>query len=458
MKDIQMLEKAQFYLDMLAQSKDPTTGGKVDCEVLQRDQVKSVLQFTAFILNELAENHKTSYKSIHRAAFSTSGIDKSQIKISDSPIWLSSFVNRINEQVNRRIMRRLTKETLLAWLVSMGYILADRMSMKGRRKHYLLSDTSEEFGISIDEYVDKETGKVYENITLTQKAQEFIINNLEMIIGEKRAEEKIKEINADYNEEQEEFTLEKTDDTDVASIPLTTTTAVPMDVSIDEVKSRAKAVVEMIVETCRKISVFYDFGSGMIVNVLRGSQNKKVFKFGFEKLNLFGKLKSIKPDGIAMIIKYLVQKGILIRLGGARPAIRINPNKTLSNLSEADLCTIDDYINTFSPEKKVKEVKVAPTEFTDKVDGLEVAVDSEGRVLTDVNLLKRLYSLRRKLAWEKDVPPYYVAHNSVLMRIATKIPTTQEDFLQVKGVGSTWYKRHGHHFLAEILDYLGETE
>ena len=116
-------------------------------------------------------------------------------------------------------------------------------------------------------------------------------------------------------------------------------------------------------------------------------------------------------------------------------------------------------ISTLSPpKKKVKEVKVAPTEFTDKVDGLEVAIDSEGRVLTDVNLLKRLYSLRRKLAWEKDVPPYYVAHNSVLMRIVAKIPTTQEDFLQVKGVGSTWYKHHGHHFLAEILAYLGESE
>ena len=92
------------------------------------------------------------------------------------------------------------------------------------------------------------------------------------------------------------------------------------------------------------------------------------------------------------------------------------------------------------------------------IDGWEVCIDENGELLTDIELLKRLQSLRKKIGDEKDIPYYCVAWDKVLVQLATKKPTTREEFLSIKGIRDRWFDNNGQAFLREITDYLNCKE
>ena len=62
--------------------------------------------------------------------------------------------------------------------------------------------------------------------------------------------------------------------------------------------------------------------------------------------------------------------------------------------------------------------------------------------------------LRKKIGDEKDIPYYCVAWDKVLVQLATKQPTTREEFLAIKGIRDRWFDNNGQAFLQEIKDYV----
>lgn len=87
-------------------------------------------------------------------------------------------------------------------------------------------------------------------------------------------------------------------------------------------------------------------------------------------------------------------------------------------------------------------------------DGFKVIVDTNGSLLTDMDLLVRLKALRQTLAQEENLPAYCVLTNDVLSRLATDKPTTREEFVEIKGIGEQRYKRFGERFIAEIKKHI----
>ncbi|MDO8634342.1 MAG: HRDC domain-containing protein [archaeon] len=49
-------------------------------------------------------------------------------------------------------------------------------------------------------------------------------------------------------------------------------------------------------------------------------------------------------------------------------------------------------------------------------------------------LFDRLKKERQKIAETKGVPPYVIAHDSLLLEICQAMPTTEEEMLQVRGI------------------------
>ena len=84
----------------------------------------------------------------------------------------------------------------------------------------------------------------------------------------------------------------------------------------------------------------------------------------------------------------------------------------------------------------------------------EVYIDEDGTILTDIKLLKRLQLLRRKIGDGRNVAYYLIASNKLLVRLATKKPTTREEFLAIKGIRDRWFDNNGQAFLQEIKDYI----
>ena len=62
-------------------------------------------------------------------------------------------------------------------------------------------------------------------------------------------------------------------------------------------------------------------------------------------------------------------------------------------------------------------------------------------------LFDALRSLRRSLAKDAGVPPYVIFHDSTLMEMADRYPTTREQFSTISGVGATKLERYADRFL-----------
>ena len=72
----------------------------------------------------------------------------------------------------------------------------------------------------------------------------------------------------------------------------------------------------------------------------------------------------------------------------------------------------------------------------------------------DTDLYERLRAIRNKLAAEKGIPPYRMVPNTPLMHMAAQLPTTEEELLQIRGVGKFTAKEYGNIFIEEIRNYL----
>jgi ATP-dependent DNA helicase RecQ len=65
-------------------------------------------------------------------------------------------------------------------------------------------------------------------------------------------------------------------------------------------------------------------------------------------------------------------------------------------------------------------------------------------------LFARLRVLRKRLADEKGLPAYIVFSDAVLLEMAALRPSTEDEFLQISGVGPKKLARYGAIFLAEL--------
>lgn len=208
----------------------------------------------------------------------------------------------------------------------------------------------------------------------------------------------------------------------------------------------AKEIVQLIIKACAEINKVKYFGAAMAVNVLRGSKNQQVIDCKLNELDCYGALKSIKTKCIFDIVEFLIEKNYLYRTQGLYPTIRVNAEKSITDIQNIDLSMVEEIIALNNIKSKSEN---------QRDDGLTISdISEDGELLTDINLLKRLQVLRKKISDEKCIPPYCVAWDKVLVQLSTKKPTTREQFLAIKGIRERWFDINGQAFLQEIKNYV----
>ncbi|WP_375089094.1 DNA helicase RecQ [Peribacillus sp. RS7] len=164
------------------------------------------------------------------------------------------------------------------------------------------------------------------------------------------------------------------------------------------------------------------FGKTMISQVLTGSRNKKIEEFGFQKLSTYGIINNQSAKDVGDFIDFLTAKQYIEMTGGQFPVLKV------TNAGREVLLG----------QKKVlrKEIK--------KVNSISV----------DHGLFEELRQLRKELASKENVPPFIIFSDASLKDMAVKLPRTEEEFLEVKGVGSQKFERFGAVFLKGISRYV----
>ena len=184
------------------------------------------------------------------------------------------------------------------------------------------------------------------------------------------------------------------------------------------------------------------FGLNHIVNVIRGVEDEYVKSYGHFDLPIYGKGDNEENDfwksvgRQALIYQYL--------------------EKDIENVGVLKL----------SEKGKKFLVKPHPIElardhdFTTNIDDEEVSSDKTPAPAKsyDAKLFEVLKALRKKIAKEKELPPYVIFQDPSLEEMATIYPTTKDELASVNGVGMGKVNKFGKEFLEVISKYVDDNE
>jgi len=173
------------------------------------------------------------------------------------------------------------------------------------------------------------------------------------------------------------------------------------------------------------------FGTNYLVDILRGSKNKKILDNGHDKLSVYGIATDISKASWELIIDKLFEKNAIIR--GEYKELRLT--------------------NEGSKILKGKQEIYGDSEIFQKHD--EVSLKSD-EVKDDVNF-EILRALRRELADKEGVPAYVIFADSSLKEMARKLPTDRESFAKINGVGEIKLEKYADIFLEKLQDLKKHT-
>lgn len=166
------------------------------------------------------------------------------------------------------------------------------------------------------------------------------------------------------------------------------------------------------------------FGVTMTAKVLKGSKDKKMASFQFQKLSTFGIMSAYTEKELTERIHFLIAEKFLTMEEGKYPTIRLNANS----------------IEVLKGNQPVTMLQVRIPVRTGTAD-----YDSE--------LFEQLRKLRKKLADEQQVPPYVLFSDVTLKEMSRYIPTTNDDMLQIKGIGEKKLLQYGEPFLKVLQEW-----
>ena len=177
---------------------------------------------------------------------------------------------------------------------------------------------------------------------------------------------------------------------------------------------------------------------GMLVDILRGSNNKRLIDQRYHELKTFGVGKELKADEWADYLQQMLNSGVMDIAYDEGHAYKLN-NASWAILKEGRKVQLVRY-KAFEERQAIREAEV-PKEKTKK------------DIIRDA-LFERLRELRKRLADEKNMPPFVIFSDATLSDMSQKKPLTQADMLNVSGVGEMKYQQYGEIFIREIASFL----
>lgn len=172
------------------------------------------------------------------------------------------------------------------------------------------------------------------------------------------------------------------------------------------------------------------FGMMMVTNVLRGSKDKKIREWGFDKLSTYGLLKDYPQGEVRDIISSLLASNYL----------KVNEHRGLELTHHASNILKGE--TTF----KIKARKRKKAVHKPKISAALTPTDNE--------LFESLRHLRSELAKEEGVPAYIIFNNKSLVDMTYQLPTDYNSFLKIEGVGAVKADKYWKDFTDIIKTHL----
>jgi ATP-dependent DNA helicase RecQ len=165
---------------------------------------------------------------------------------------------------------------------------------------------------------------------------------------------------------------------------------------------------------------------GMVVDVLRGSQNAQVFDKGYQNIKTYGAAKEYSWLDLQQYCIQMINQGIL--------EIRFHENGRLLLTPLAKKILFED--------KKVRLADIQKTVVEIKKE--------RSKKKSKGGLFEQLRQLRATIATEENVPAYIVFSDASLKDMEAKKPLTEAEFSDILGVGQAKQDKYAKRFLEVI--------
>ena len=172
------------------------------------------------------------------------------------------------------------------------------------------------------------------------------------------------------------------------------------------------------------------FGTGYLIDLLRGSRDRRILDNGHEALSVYGIGKALDRKQWGVVADRLLElgattlnehKGVMLTQKGA---------EILKGLEAVTIRR--ERMETKAPVRRVPAAGDLPEDF-------------------DPELFERLRERRKEIAREHGVPPYVVFSDKTLRELAIHRPTDREAMLAIHGIGEVKFERYGEQFL-ELME------
>ena len=168
------------------------------------------------------------------------------------------------------------------------------------------------------------------------------------------------------------------------------------------------------------------YGMTTVLDCLKGANNKNAREKNLKDISTFGIMKENSPAYIKDLIGVLVADGYIKVTGAPYPVLKLT-EKSKEVLLDGKIVLV----NIKEEEKKPREIE---KNF-------------------DTDLFNHLKAVRLDMARKRNIPPFIIFSDASLKEMAQKKPKTEEEMLEVKGVGDKKLIQYGDIFLAEIREY-----
>jgi ATP-dependent DNA helicase RecQ len=174
------------------------------------------------------------------------------------------------------------------------------------------------------------------------------------------------------------------------------------------------------------------FGVGMnhLIEILTGSANEKIQRWGHDKLTTYGIGKDLTRPQWSAIGRDLLRLGYLAQDAGQFPTIALT----------------DLGLDALKSRRVIMLSK--PVELK------KISVPRTGEIECDETLFDRLRKLRKRLADERSVPAYVIFGDNTLRQMAREYPTHIDALRMIGGMGEKKLAEFGNIFTNEVAAYL----
>lgn len=202
----------------------------------------------------------------------------------------------------------------------------------------------------------------------------------------------------------------------------------------------AQEEVQLLLESV--IAVKEKFAADHVVNVIMGKEDKQVRDYEHNHLDVFGEGSEKEHKFWTSVVRQALLAGLLSKDIDNYGLLKITPKgRDFMKHPQSFMVTQDhDFGDTESDEDD------------------EPAGSAGGGSAADAELFAMLKDLCKKVAKQKNVPPFVVFQETSLEEMAIQYPITIEELKSISGVGPGKAMKYGKPFVEVIARYVEENE